>query len=296
MNKVRLISIAFLFLYFAESVQAEYELEHDPWKLELLPKSKCKSCASGFSHSIKVSNVATGTEEVVSGFKDAKTIDYIDVFEGLIVVRGSLSSGGERVSILNLETLEVMDTFRAYKVDRSPSGRYLVFQKFVPRSLLGKLDDTLMVIDLSKLASDYAASFADQSVRSGIGNDYKEISSFASELYSQKASKISGAFSLIDRRVIWEQGEREAYFFTYDYEGYVSIVKVINFDNDPVAECKQRLINRSISEQSEGERFIKYTIEKISRMKDNDSVLLVEFYNQSVVKLSIKLWLKEICK
>lgn len=186
MKKVKLISIVFLFFYFAENVQAKYELEQHPWKLELLQKTKCKSCVSGFSHSIKVTNVATGTEEVLSGFKDAKSIDHIDVFEGLMVVRGPLPPGGERVAIFKLETLEVMDTFRAFNVDRSPSGRYLKFEKFVPRALYGKLDDILLVIDLSELASDYAASFEEQSERSGIGNDYKEISSFATKIYSQK--------------------------------------------------------------------------------------------------------------
>ncbi len=152
MNIVKLIGFAFLFCNFAESAQAEYEFEQHPWKLELLPKSECRSCVSGFSHSIKVTNVGTRTEDVVSGFKDAKSIDHIDIFEGLMLVRGQLPSGGERVSIFKLETLEVMDTFRAYNVDRSPSGRYLKFEKFVPRSLLGKLDATLLVLDLSKLA------------------------------------------------------------------------------------------------------------------------------------------------
>ena len=80
------------------------------------------------------------------------------VYKDTLVLMGTLGTSAEVVSVLNTASKQPMLFALCRTPSFSPSGRYIGYGQFIPRSLEGALDDIVLVLDLEHLPAIESSS------------------------------------------------------------------------------------------------------------------------------------------
>ena len=267
---------------------SDTELKNSNWVIKVVSKAKCDDCVSGFTHLVSFTNLETDDVYEINGFEDVIKINNLSVYQDILVLKGDLPYGGTVVALVDINTRKQKDKFYGYDVNSSPTGRYIFFQKFVPRFRLGtKTKDIAYLYDLKKAPNDNREYGISSTEKIEVGR----------ELISQKVVNDDKAgISYLYREVYWGKNEDSLYIFVSDEEGYLSIVGISDLSKVPQRNCKKRLIKRFIEDSENVDKSLKYTISSISFQDTGRSTLLVNFFAQYAAELNMKLHISSICE
>ena len=285
-------SSLYVFILFLSNGLSAAEAESGRWAVTLKKAEACSDCRGGTTHIFETKEKEGSLLSEIRISNTTAAVKDINIYGDKLVVFGGIPASGTAITIVNLNTGEVLDHFLAYREIVSPSLRYILYRKWYPRFSRAEQSGLSVVIyDVETLPMENPFTTLD------IGrNEHSSHALTVYDLNGVDAYDGNSKGALFDHTIIWRRNQRGPIFVVESMDDLLEIISVEIMDGN-VARCSLPILPKRLFRfrQSDKEEVGTYYPSTIKFM-DNEDKVLVGFSGPENIRLDSMILLRSLCR
>jgi hypothetical protein len=286
-------------------------VENANWKIYLVGTTTCSEgeCIEGVAQDFAIVDMTTGEVGVFVLDNATTRVESLVLYSSKLVIFGDMGYSeirdtgytghdGEIVTVVDLETGNILDELRSRDISSSPDGRYLAFSTYYRRTWkLEEQKEQKNIVLLYDLESDPSDSrvLGYEGSQLGAGVPLFPPESRAAMASGVPIANVPGGLRE-QISFIWDEESQWLAFIATDLDLHLRLVSVHLHDGfDPSQVCSRRLIDHVVDSTSrqDGRGQTQYFVLK-TQLEPND-VISLEIYHQDAGTLFAKLPMGRSC-